>query len=99
MISSGCHSFWRNDRLKPISQLFSGVILLGAMSNKPRTSDFSGSRPSRPNSISYVRGSIRSSHWHFELMEEEAGATSVSINPWEETRIEFKIAARKNSKR
>jgi hypothetical protein len=31
VISSGCHSFWRNDRRKPIPQLLSGVILLGAM--------------------------------------------------------------------
>ena len=31
MLSSGCHSFWRNDFSKPIPQLSSGVILFGAM--------------------------------------------------------------------
>jgi hypothetical protein len=36
VISSGCHSFWRNDRRKPIPQLLSGVILLGAMRAGPR---------------------------------------------------------------
>jgi hypothetical protein len=35
VISSGCHSFWRNDRRKPIPQLLSGVILLGAMRQDP----------------------------------------------------------------
>ena len=31
MFASGCHFFWRNDRLKPISHPLPGVILLGAM--------------------------------------------------------------------